>query len=362
MSSINAKIGPSESKGVYETYIETWDSSTMAAIDALAKNWVPPSLAGVSINIAFASFGKNPPHDELTVINLSDGELKELVDAVHQYGGEVKISFGGAARTDPAGYAMWLSDFLKSEQDAAALSKNIAAFIMQYGFDGIDFDIEDRGVSTDFPGLAAALIEAIRKEMPSTEITLTIPGQPWGQYWVELIQKSVSDVDRISFMEYDIWIDATGEGTDGTPKTYATQIQWDVKYYISQFGIPPEKLELGLMPGYDDIGNNLTLNDAVSLAKWAQSIDLAGVMTWDLNRDYAGQDGMAPVAYSNGIRKALSVKMVENRYSVQQPMRGKRGPKHHRANAPEVKDIDPDKLPKPKPGGLFDIAPPNRDP
>lgn len=288
-----ASIDPSiqSTQGCYETYIETWSSTTMAAIDDLANKTSPPSLSGVSINIA--SFGKNPPQAELTLQNLSQAELKALVDKVHGYGGEIKVSFGGAAQTDPAGYGMWLSNFLKTPHDVSTLAKNLTSFIQQKGFDGIDFDIEDRGVAADFPDLASSLIKAIRQELPNTDITLTVPGQPWGQYWVPLIQKSVEDVNHINFMEYDIWIDTSGDGTGGTLKTYAAQIQWDINYYISNLGIPANKIELGLMPGMDDIGNNLTLNDAVNLAKWAQSIGLAGVMTWDLNRDYAGLDGMA---------------------------------------------------------------------
>lgn len=357
MSFINSQLGSVQGKPSYETYIETWDSTTMAAIEALANKTTPPSLEGVSINLAFASFGKNPPNAEISFANLSQSQLKELLDKVHQYGGEVKISFGGAAHIDPAGYQMWLSDYLKDRNDVSTLASSITSFLQNYGFDGIDFDIEDRGVAADFPDLAAALIKEIRQKLPNTDLTLTVPGQPWGQYWVELIQKSVADVDHVNFMEYDIWIDTTGQGTGG-PKTYSTQIQWDINYYISNLGIPPHKIELGLMPGFDDIGNKLTVSDAVALAKWAQSIGLAGVMTWDLNRDYAGLEGAGSEAYSAGIMEALTAQSKSDRYNVEKPLKGKRGAKTYRTDsAPEDNKLDPTKLPKSKPSGLFDITP-----
>lgn len=344
--------------GNYETYIETWSPSTLAAIEALANKSTPPSLTGVSIDIAFASFGKTPPASDLSILNLTPGQLDELISKVHEYGGTVKISFGGATQVDPGGNGMWLSDFLKNSVDVTTLANNITAFISKYGLDGIDFDIEDRGVASDFPDLAAALLKQIHENLPNTEISLTVPGQPWGQYWVSLIQKSIDSVDHVNFMEYDIWIDKSGEGTDGTPKTYATQIQWDINYYISNFGIPPDKIKLGLMPGRDDIGNNLTLKDAETLAKRSKGVGLQGIMTWDLNRDYAGQDGMGRDAFSDAIRKALSASSTVDQFNVQSPLKGAKAPKAYRAESgPTDNVINPNKILKPKPAGIFDLTP-----
>jgi hypothetical protein len=99
-------------------------------------------------------------------------------------------------------------------------------------------------------------------------------------------------------MEYDIWVDPSS--------TYAGQIQYDIEYYMTTWGVNPTKLILGLMPGRDDTSKDLTLQDALNLTAFAKNKGLQGVMTWDANNDGKGCDGNAPYAYSMGIQSMLS--------------------------------------------------------
>jgi chitinase len=59
------------------------------------------------------------------------------------------------------------------------------------------------------------------------------------------------------------------------------------------------------MPGKDDIGHDLTLENALNLTTFAKQQGLHGVMTWDANNDSHGIDNNAPYAYNMGILSQL---------------------------------------------------------
>jgi hypothetical protein len=87
---------------------------------------------------------------------------------------------------------------------------------------------------------------------------------------------------------------------------YSKQIQYDIDFYINTWNVIPNKIILGLMPGKDDGGKNLTLQSALEITMFAQSKGLQGVMTWDANFDAGGIDGNAKYAYSLGIETTLN--------------------------------------------------------
>jgi len=68
----------------------------------------------------------------------------------------------------------------------------------------------------------------------------------------------------------------------------------------------PNKIILGLMPGKNDLNQDLTLENALNLTTFAKNNQLQGVMTWDANIDSKGVDGNAPYAYSLGIESILN--------------------------------------------------------
>jgi hypothetical protein len=60
------------------------------------------------------------------------------------------------------------------------------------------------------------------------------------------------------------------------------------------------------MPGPDDTGKVMTLQDALNLTSFAKDQGLQGVMTWDANIDGTGPDSNAAYAYSLGIQSLLN--------------------------------------------------------
>lgn len=70
---------------------------------------------------------------------------------------------------------------------------------------------------------------------------------------------------------------------DLTVTRYSFDLDLDL---LDDMGVPREKIVWGLMPGYHDAANEYTsIDDAKNATYWAKEWGLAGVMTWDINRD-----------------------------------------------------------------------------
>ena len=339
---------------IYETYLESWDSGWNSAMTGLPPipSSSPTSYNNVTLNIAFASYTfpglngvqfSNPTSDTNTVINY-----------VHSQNGKCKISYGGASYAGPN---YFISQTNGWPNNISTLVTGVSNVVTTYNFDGVDFDIEDplpNGTTADaFANQLFSFLTQMRAALPNKIISLTIPGQGWGTYW-EILAKKVASagiVNSINFMEYDIWI--------GTP-TYAGQIQADIITYTSPtdtspapnyspgWGIPPNLINLGLMPGNDDISQFLSDSDAKDLTTFAISNKLFGVMTWDLDRD-AGTNpvpslgGATPYEYSNTIRNTLyslsnskkgSIHIKKNKLNKSKKKARKHKPHFHRQLPP----------------------------
>jgi hypothetical protein len=116
-------------------------------------------------------------------------------------------------------------------------------------------------------------------------------------YQQSLLNMTIGNLDAWQPMEYDIWIDSAN--------SYAQQIQWDINYYMKTWSVPTTKIVLGLMPGPDDMGHVLSLQDALNLTSFAKSLNLKGIMTWDADLDSQGLSGNASYAYTMGIQSML---------------------------------------------------------
>ena len=123
------------------------------------------------------------------------------------------------------------------------------------------------------------MINTLKNINPGLYITLTTPAQAWsgGCYQQNLINLTIGNLSAWQPMEYDLWIESGS--------TYYNQVQYDVNFYMTNWGVNPAKMVLGLMPGLDDTGKNMSLQDALNLTSFAMSKGLEGVMTWDADND-----------------------------------------------------------------------------
>ena len=277
--------------GTFTTYITTWDS--VKPID-LVQDMINKSVLTTKTRIvlAFASFNFDSPTYIPGLGSMTVADLQQLTSLVHNHGAKISLSIGGAT------YPFAGSDLYSRPGD---LANNINKNLITCGFDGVDFDIEDSysNVPSDFANQAASVINTLRSINSGLYITLTTPAQAWGQgmYQQNLLNLTIGNINAWQPMEYDLWIDPAN--------TYYTQIMWDIQYYIDTWKVAPSKIILGLMPGNDDMGHNLSLQDALNLTSFALSKSLQGIMTWDANIDSKGIDGNAPYAYCSGIQAML---------------------------------------------------------
>jgi len=280
----------------FTTYLESWSKPLTIVNQMIAGGALTPSSRLV---LAFASFNFTSQSYIPGLQNMSLSDVQTLTNLVHSRGARISLSIGGAT------YPFLNSDLY---DQPGVLATNIDAILTQCGFDGVDFDIEDSyaAVPQDFAQKAAAVINSLRALNAGLYISLTTPAQAWssGMYQQSLLNYTYDSINAWQPMEYDLWI-APATAAPATA-SYVDQIKSDINYYIKSWSVQPSKLILGLMPGPDDMGHNLSLQDALNLTSFSQATGLQGIMTWDANLDAAGRDQNAPFAYMMGIQSQLS--------------------------------------------------------
>jgi len=277
----------------FTTYIQSWDTDPVAQVQAMINNGTINSNS--MVDIAFASYNWDPNHpDDIPGLQMTKAQLKQIVNMIHQVSGKVSLSIGGAnSAYNYYGSTMYGQPW--------ATAKYINNTVQDCEIDGVDFDVEGAAsqMPSDFATQQAEVINTLRNMNPNLFITLTLPAQAWGSndYQKQLLSLTIGNINTFVPMEYDLWID---------PKnTYEQQIKSDINYYINNWGVPASKITLGLMPGPNDLNQNLSLDDAKDLAQWAVKQGLNGVMTWDAEIDAVGADGNAPYAYTKAIESVL---------------------------------------------------------
>ena len=275
----------------YTTYVTTWNKDPLQQIQDMINKSVLTN--NTRVVLAFASFNFATTSYIPGLGNISIDEVKQITSLVHSNNAKISLSIGGAT------YPFYGSDLY---DNPGFLASNINTLLSTCNFDGVDFDVEDsyQTVPSNFAYNTASLINTLKSLNSNLYITLTTPAQAWivGCYQQQLINLTIGNLSAWQPMEYDLWIDPNLD--------YYTQIQNDIIFYLNNWSVPSNKMILGLMPGNDDSGRDLTLQNALNLTTFALQNNLLGIMTWDANNDSSGLDGNAPYAYSMGIQSILN--------------------------------------------------------
>lgn len=202
------------------------------------------------------------PFNKLTHVNHAgvsfnpDGSLSvptgflepALNQGMHAAGGKVLLLLGGdfsAIETNPAMLPVLVS--------------NLWSFLNQNSYDGLDIDWEFPSSPADHDAFIS-MLKALRQALPSPTFTISIDVAPWGGQGYGFTE-SVPYVDYLNIMMYDCAGPWTDDGQLNSPIVWdrsdpepwecipGGSAQQTMEIYLSQYHVPPAKLNLG-MPFY----------------------------------------------------------------------------------------------------------------
>jgi chitodextrinase len=207
------------------------------------------------------------------------------VQATQAAGGDVTISFGGAAGQEAALTAM----------TAANLQAEYQSVIDRYHVHSLDFDIEGAAVADQRSlTLRDQALVGLKAANPGLNISFTLPVLPTGLTADGLNALASAkhdglnvDLVNIMTMDYGSSVDNGGAmGVDAINATIATEKQLGSLGLSSKIGITP-------MIGVNDIASEVfTLGDAQALVNYAQmDANVARLAMWSVARDNGNSAG-----------------------------------------------------------------------
>lgn len=275
------------------------------------------------LNICFASLqsnGKLAPIDSLSEIMHYIRQKNENLP--------IFISLAGGALHPPEALA-WKT-MLAHPNERLKLVQEIIAFSQQYGFDGIDVDLEWKNVSKGY----SEFILLLKKHLKPLQMPLT-SALPGTHRYFFISDKAFKAFDWINLMAYDE--KGSWRPTDAGQHSSLDFAKKSIDFWVKEVGVPPHKLTLGLpLYGYDfanpkktksyGIGEIISKNkanlyrnkdsllfyngkdliqDKIALAFQEK---LKGIMLWELGQDTAHWFSMSNLAYQTMQAQKIIVK------------------------------------------------------
>ncbi|MDP1748666.1 MAG: Calx-beta domain-containing protein [Reyranella sp.] len=205
--------------------------------------------------------------------------ILEQVQAIQAAGGNITISFGGAAGTEAA----------LAAPNATVLQAEYQSVIDRYHITSIDFDIEGAAVEDQHSiTMRDQAIAGLQAANPDLQVSFTLPVLPTGLVasGLNLLRSAMNDgvrVDMVNIMamDYGQSVDNNGQmGLSAIQASEATQLQLAAMGLDAKIGITP-------MIGVNDIASEVfTLNDARALVDYAANDpDVAMLSMWSVARD-----------------------------------------------------------------------------
>jgi chitinase len=228
----------------------------------------------------------------ITDDTLANGStILQQVQAIQAMGGNVTISFGGAAGQEAA----------LTAPSAATLQAEYQSVIDRYQVNAIDFDIEGAAeLDQRSLHLRDQAIVGLQAANPELKVSFTVPVLPTGldASGLNVLQTAKNDGVRIDVvnvmaMDYGQGVDNNGQmGQDAISAAIATERQLADIGLVAKIGVTP-------MIGVNDVTSEVfTPADAQSLVDYAKTdSQLALLSMWSVARDNgsgAGSHAAAP--------------------------------------------------------------------
>ncbi|MEU5806517.1 cellulose binding domain-containing protein [Streptomyces sp. NPDC047718] len=233
-------------------------------------------------NLAFVTSGGgcNPLWGGVTA--LGSDHVASQIQALRSKGGDVRVSFGGAAGSELALACSSAADL------AAAYGKVIDA----YGLTKADFDIEGAALpDTAANTRRAQAIALLQKKHPGLNVSFTLPVMPEGltQPGVDLIANAKRNgvgIAAVNVMAMDYGPAYSGD-MGGYAIQAATATQAQIKGVLGLSDAEAWKtVAVTPMIGVNDVASEVfTVEDATQLADFARSKGLGWLSMWSGARD-----------------------------------------------------------------------------
>ncbi|MYR43682.1 cellulose binding domain-containing protein [Streptomyces sp. SID5910] len=266
------------------------DTSLYPAFDLVAN----AEATGVKdYNLAFVTDGGGCTPKWGGVTDLASDAVAQQIGALRAKGGDVRVSFGGAAGSELA------TTCTSADALAAAYGKAVDA----YGLTKVDFDVEGGALpDTAANTRRAQAVAALQKQHPGLDVSFTLPVMPEGltQAGVDLLANARQNgvkIDAVNIMAMDY-----GPAYSGDMGSYAEQAATATQAQIkSVLGLSDSAawgtVAVTPMIGVNDVASEVfTVEDAAQLVAFAKSKGLGQLSMWSATRDKQCAGGAKPQA------------------------------------------------------------------
>ncbi|MYQ75674.1 MULTISPECIES: cellulose binding domain-containing protein [unclassified Streptomyces] len=279
--------GSTASGARFAPYVDTSLYPAYDLVDTANKTGVK------QFNLAFITSGGSCAPLWGGVTGLGDDHVASQIGALRAAGGDVRVSFGGAAGSELALRCSSAADL------AAAYGKVVDT----YKLTKVDFDIEGGALpDTAANTRRSQAIAQLQKAHPGLDVSFTLPVMPEGltQPGVDLIadaKKNGVDVGAVNIMAMDYGASYSGDmGTYAIQAATATQAQ--IKGVLGLSDTDAWKaVAVTPMIGVNDVSTEVfKVEDATQLVAFAKEKGLAWLAMWSGTRDKECAGGAKPTA------------------------------------------------------------------
>ncbi|MFI9832074.1 cellulose binding domain-containing protein [Streptomyces sp. NPDC051913] len=278
-----ATADPSQSTGTGTTtsagFAPYVDTSLYPAFDLVAS----ATATGVKdYNLAFVTDGGGCTPKWGGVTDLASDAVAAQIGALRAKGGDVRVSFGGAAG----------SELATTCSSADALATAYGKVVDAYDLTKVDFDVEGGALpNTTANTNRAKAIAKLQAQHPDLDVSFTLPVMPEGltQDGVNLLSNAKSNgvgIDTVNIMAMDYGPAYSGDmGTYAEQAATATQAQ--VKSVLGLSDSAAWKaVAVTPMIGVNDVTSEIfKVEDATQLVNFAKSKGLGWLSMWSATRD-----------------------------------------------------------------------------
>ncbi|PWI18210.1 sugar hydrolase [Streptomyces sp. Act143] len=278
-----ATASPSQSSGTGTTtnagFAPYVDTSLYPAFDLVAS----AAATGVKdYNLAFVTDGGGCTPKWGGVTDLASDAVAAQIGALRAKGGDVRVSFGGAAG----------SELATTCSSADALAAAYGKVVDTYDLTKVDFDVEGGALpNTTANTNRAKAIAKLQAQHPDLDVSFTLPVMPEGltQDGVNLLADAKSNgvgIDTVNIMAMDYGASYSGDmGTYAEQAATATQAQ--VKSVLGLSDSAAWKaVAVTPMIGVNDVTSEIfKVEDATQLVAFAKSKGLGWLSMWSATRD-----------------------------------------------------------------------------